>query len=147
VPWFADGDRGGLRRAWCEAWRRHREGLPLEPLQAQLADVAAMHPEYHALLEADGDALERDWGPEGGRANPFLHMGLHLAVREGAATDRPAGIRDLFASLLESTGSRHEAEHVLVDCLGETLWEAQRAGLPPDERSYLARAAARAGGR
>jgi hypothetical protein len=147
VPWFAGSDRSELRRAWCEAWRRHREGLPLEPLQAQLADVVSGHPEYHALLEADDVAPERDWSPEEGRSNPFLHMGLHLAVREGVATDRPAGIRDLFAGMLESTGSRHEAEHVLVECLGETLWEAQRSGLPPDERAYLARAAARAGSR
>jgi len=147
VPWFAGSDRSELRRAWCEAWRRQREGLPLEPLQAQLADVVAGHPEYHGLLEAADGASDGDWCPEEGRTNPFLHMGLHLAVREGVATDRPAGIRGLFAGLLKSTGSRHEAEHVLVECLGETLWEAQRSGLAPDDQAYLARATARAGGR
>lgn len=143
MPWFAGSDRSELRRAWCEAWRRHRHGLPLEPLQLQLAEVAAEHPEYHGLLEARLAAIEQDWSPEAGATNPFLHMGLHLAVREGLATDRPAGVRELFARLLETRGSRHEAEHVLLECLGETLWEAQRAGLPPDEQSYLARAAAR----
>ncbi len=143
MPWFAGSDRGELRRAWCEAWRRRQEGLPLEPLQLQLADVVAEHPEYHELLEGHLATIDRDWSPDGGATNPFLHMGLHLAVREGLATDRPAGVRGLFAQLLETSCSRHEAEHVLLECLGETLWESQRAGLPPDEQSYLARAAER----
>lgn len=146
VPLYAGSDRGELRRTWCQAWRRHREGLPLEPLEAQLAEIVAGHPEYQAELEQPDEALERDWTSEGGRSNPFLHMGLHLAVRESVATDRPAGLRGIWRRLLERTGSPHDAEHVLIDCLAETLWEAQRTGLPPDERAYLDRASARASG-
>lgn len=146
MPLYAGSDRAELRRAWCEAWRRHREGLPLEPLAAQLAELVADHPEYHADLEHEDEAARRDWTPEEGGVNPFLHMGLHLAVREGVATDRPAGIRRIWRHLLGRAGTPHAAEHVLIDCLAETLWEAQRAGLPPDERSYLERASARASG-
>lgn len=140
MPLFGSGSRGDLREAWREAWRKHREGLPLEPLEAQLADLVTCHPEYHATLEAGPGEPERDWTPEQGESNPFLHMGLHLAVREGVQTDRPAGIRRVFERLLPSCGSRHDAEHLLVDCLAETLWEAQRSGVPADEATYLARA-------
>ncbi len=137
---FAGADRDQLRRTWLEAWRKHRCGLPLEPLEAQLADVVRAHPEYHGLLEAGPETAARDWTPEGGDSNPFLHMGLHMAVREGVATDRPPGLRAMFLAIAAASASAHEAEHRLLECLAETLWEAQRAGHPPDEATFLERA-------
>lgn len=138
MPFFADRSRDELRRVYLEAWRKHREGVPMEPIEAQVANVIALHPEYHGMLE--GNALvDRDYSPEGGQSNPFLHMGLHLAVRDQIATDRPAGIRAAFTSAVKRTGSEHDAEHAFMECLAETLWEAQRAGLPPDEKLYLER--------
>ena len=101
--------------------------------------MIALHPEYHAALERDEDALARDYTPEGGQSNPFLHMGLHLAVRDQIATDRPAGMRQAFESLAQRTGHAHEAEHRIIECLAEAMWEAQRAGRPPDEAAYLQR--------
>ena len=136
MPFFDNQSRDELRRVYVEAWRKRRAGLPVEPLEAQVADVIALHPEYHAALERGEDALARDYTPEGGQANPFLHMGLHLAVRDQIATDRPAGIRNAFGAVAQRMGS-HEAEHCLIECLAEALWEAQRSGRPPDERAYL----------
>jgi hypothetical protein len=137
MPFFHDRSRTDLRRAWAEAWRRRREGLPLEPLQAQMADVVDAHPEYRTLLE-DADALGRDWTPEQGQQNPFLHLGLHMAIREQVGTDRPPGIRAAHAGLTRRLGSAHEAEHAMLEKLGEALWDAQRHGRAPDERAYLA---------
>lgn len=127
---------------YVAAWRKRRDRVPTEPVEAQIADVVADHPEYHAALEAD--AVDRDYLPEGGQTNPFLHMGLHLAVRDQVATDRPVGIRAAFASLTQRLASPHEAEHVLIDCLAETLWQAQAQNLPPDESAYLERIRQRA---
>jgi len=135
---FANASREELRRRYVTAWQRHRDGLPLEPLDAQIADVIALHPEYQALLEAP-DALTRDFTVEQGRINPFLHMGLHLGLREQLATDRPAGIRQLHTRLAQRLGDPHAAEHRMVDVLAETLWEAQRSGRAPDEAAYLER--------
>lgn len=135
---FAHASREELRRRYIDAWRRHRDGLPLEPLDAQIADVIALHPEYHAMLERP-DALTLDFTVETGRINPFLHMGLHLGLREQLATDRPAGIRQVHATLARQLGDAHEAEHRMVDALAETLWEAQRTGRAPDEAAYLER--------
>jgi Domain of unknown function (DUF1841) len=137
MPFFDNQSRDELRRVYVEAWRKRRAGLPVEPLEAQVADVIALHPEYHAALERGGAALERDYTPEGGQSNPFLHMGLHLAVRDQIATDRPAGIRQAFASLAARSGSEHEAEHRIIECLAEAMWDAQRSGRPPDEAAYL----------
>jgi hypothetical protein len=130
-------DRNALRRMYVEAWRRHRDSLPLEPLEAHIADVVALHTEYHDLLELAENTLERDWMPEEGETNPFLHMGMHLAIREQVATNRPMGIAAIHARLLERMGAPHPVEHLMMECLGATLWESQRNGLPPDESVYL----------
>jgi hypothetical protein len=137
MPFFHDQDRTSLRRMYLEAWRKHRESRPVEPVEDQIARVVELHPEYIALLESGDAALDRDYTPEGGQTNPFLHLGLHLAIREQAATDRPAGIAEVYRALLTHLGDVHAAEHAMIDCLGEALWQAQRSGRPPDESAYL----------
>ena len=137
MPFFHDQGRSSLRRMYLEAWRKHRESLPVEPVEDQIIRVVALHPEYAQLLESDPAALDREYPPEEGQTNPFLHMGLHLAIREQVATDRPAGIAVVHRSLAARLGDVHEAEHAMIERLGEALWSAQRAGLPPDEAQYL----------
>ena len=147
MPLFAGQDRSQLRQAWLEAWRKHRDARPLEPLEAQLVDVMQAHPEYHPLLEQGPAAGSLEWRPESGESNPFLHMGLHMAVREAVATDRPAGIRDAWRALATRAAAPHAAEHALLEALAETLWEAQREGRAPDEAAWLERARRRGGSR
>ena len=137
MPFFHDQDRSGLRRLYVEAWRKHRAGSPLEPLEHQIVTVVEQHPEYHALLEDEADALGREFTPEAGQSNPFLHMGLHLAIREQSATDRPAGIAAIRAQLVERLADPHEAEHRMLERLAEALWLSQRTGQPPDEVAYV----------
>jgi len=137
MPFFHDQSRDTLRRQYLEAWRRRQAGLPLEPLQHQLATVIEQHPEYQPLLEGAAEALTRDFGPESGQLNPFLHLGLHLAIREQVATDRPAGIAGVHRELSRRLGDAHEAEHRMLEQLGEALWASQRSGRPPDEATYL----------
>ena len=130
-------DRHELRKMYADAWRKHLAGQPMSPLEIQVADVIAEHPEYHDAVTHEG--LDRDYTPEGGEANPFLHMGLHLGVREQVATDRPAGIADIHRQLAARHRDVHRSEHEMIECLAETLWEAQRANRAPDEAQYLER--------
>lgn len=129
-------DRTELRRLYFEAWKKHRDGAALSALEAQIAQVVEDHPEYQ---QAVADDLERSFTVEAGETNPFLHMGLHLGIRDQVATDRPAGITGVFQQLAARTGDAHDAEHRMIDCLAETLWEAQNANQPPDEARYLER--------
>jgi hypothetical protein len=138
MPFFAGQNRDQMRRMYLEAWRKYSAKAPLEPLEAQLAAVIAEHPEYVTWLEADEKALGAEFTPEGGQQNPFLHMGLHLAIREQVATNRPAGIAEVHAKLSTRLGA-HEAEHAMLEPLAETLWEAQRQRRMPDEQAYLER--------
>jgi hypothetical protein len=138
MPVFHDQERSDLRRTYVDAWRKHRAGAPLEPLEHQVVTVIEQHPEYHRLLEDSGDsALTREFAPESGESNPFLHMGLHLAIREQAGTDRPAGITAIHRELSLRLADPHQAEHRMIECLGEALWLSQRSGRPPDEAAYL----------
>lgn len=130
-------DRVHMRRNFVVAWRKRLAGLPLEPLEKEIGDVIAMHPEYHALMEQD-DTLDRDFCVEGDAQNPFLHLGLHIALHEQVSTDRPAGVRALFAQLVPRGTRAHEIEHAMMECLQSALYEAQSNGCPPDERRYLA---------
>jgi hypothetical protein len=135
--------RDQLRQAYFDAWRKHAAGLPLTPLETMLADIIGLHPEYQALMQ-DGDAaLAFEPGAAPAAENPFLHMGLHMAVREQLAIDRPPGVRDLHRRLQAQFGDVHGAEHVLMEALAQTLWDAQTAGRPADEGHYLSLARGR----
>jgi hypothetical protein len=134
---FDGYSRDQLRLAYAEAWAKHLAGLPLTPLEAQIADVIGVHPEYqHVVADADS-AIAFEQNAAGVADNPFLHMGLHLAIREQVSIDRPPGIRDLQRQLKSRHGDVHLAEHILMEALGEELWLAQREGRAPDEKRYL----------
>ena len=130
-------DRNELRQMYADAWHKRRDGQPASPLEVLIADVIEMHPEYHA--DVINEDLDRDYLPDGGKTNPFLHMGLHLAIREQVSTDRPAGIAAIHRELTARAGDPHDSEHAMIEALAETLWEAQGLNLPPDEQEYLER--------
>lgn len=133
---FADQSREALRRSYAEAWRKRRAGEILQPLEAQIAEVIELHPEYQAALEHT-DVITSEFTPERGEQNPFLHMGLHLAIRDQVATDRPSGITQVYRRLVTKLGSIHAAEHAMAERLAAVIWDAQRSGAAPDEESYL----------
>jgi hypothetical protein len=137
---FGD-DRDRMRGYFCEIWQKRESGQPLEPLEGIIAEIIGIHPEYHAVLSDPDNAAGREFSIEAGDSNPFLHMGMHIAIREQLLSDRPAGIREVYRSLRERYGDEHATEHRMMECLGETLWEAQRAGAAPDDSRYLRRLA------
>ena len=129
--------REQVRSFFCDAWRKHQERLPLVGAEVTAADIAARHPEYHALLADSAAALEKEWTPEGGQTNPFLHLSLHLAIHEQVSIDQPPGIRAAFEAACAQRGERHAALHDALECLGEMMFNAQRNGTPPDALAYV----------
>lgn len=129
--------RDEARNLFFEAWRKYREALPLTALEDQVLGVILLHPEYQDLLEDPQGQRERDYEPEAGRTNPFLHLSLHLALIEQGSIDQPPGIRAHLAALAAHHGE-HPGLHRALECLAHTLWQAQRSGSPPDQAAYLA---------
>ena len=129
--------RDQARQFLFAAWRKYRDRAPLEGLETVAVEMMLLHPEYHPVLDDPDRFLGRDYTPDGGQANPFLHMSLHLAIEEQLAIDQPPGIRAEFERLLSGRGDRHDALHAVLECLGETVWRAQRDRTPPDGAAYL----------
>ena len=130
--------RDEARRFLIEAWNKRRALQPLTDLERIAVAIIARHPEYHVTLETPQESLERDFRPESGDVNPFLHLSLHLAVAEQLAIDQPPGIRAEYDRIRTARGDEHEAQHAVLECLGEVLWNAQRHGKAPDAALYLA---------
>ena len=128
--------REQVRHFFCESWRKHRERLILEGAEATAADLIAEHPEYHPLLEKPEASMEQEFTPEGGQMNPFLHLSLHLAIAEQISIDQPKGIKAAYFALRQKM-EVHDAEHAIMECLGETLWRSQRERKPMDGEAYL----------
>src|SRR5664279_3683281 len=124
MPAFETHTRDQLRRTYADAWRKHLARAPLTPLEATIADVVAAHPEYQALVSNQETAVSFEPAAAGDAENPFLHMGLHLAVRDLLSIDRPSGVREVQRLLQARYGDLPRSEHVLMEALGETLWQA-----------------------
>jgi hypothetical protein len=129
-------DKNESRRFFREAWLKFRAGQVLQPLEVLVTDVIAAHPEFHAQVLAASELAPADADPA---CNPFLHLGLHIALREQLAAERPPGLRAEFARLQSDGRAGHAAEHLVMDALATVLWEAQARAAVPDEAVYMAR--------
>jgi hypothetical protein len=129
--------RDEARRFLFDAWRKFRDKNILTDLEALAVDHILRHPEYHALLDDTDANIGRDWLPEQGEANPFLHLMMHLSISEQLSIDQPPGIRARYQALAVKLGDEHAAMHGAMDCLGEMIWSSQRHGTPPDGAAYI----------
>lgn len=120
-----------------DLWEKHRAGAELTPLETLALAIVLEHPEYQAVLDDRERYLEREWRPEGGETNPFLHIAMHLAIEEQLSIDQPPGIRAAVEALAARRGSMHDARHDVMDCLAEVIWQAQRNGTGFDNATYL----------
>lgn len=131
-------DRRQMRLFFTNAWSKHKSGLSLEPMEKIIASIIEQHPEYHSLLEQAGSAVDQEFLPELGETNPFLHLSMHISLQEQISTDRPQGITTAYRELVMSKGDAHAAEHMMMDCIAEMIWQAQTNNCAPDEQAYLA---------
>lgn len=130
-------NRRQLRQFFFDVWQKHEKKLALEPLDQQLLQIILQHPEYHFIFSQPEKYLEQDYVPEFGETNPFLHIALHLSVLDQVTTNRPEGIRDIYTALCQKSGDALTAEHIMMECIAESLWQAQRSGQMPNEADYL----------
>lgn len=130
--------RNEARTFLFDTWRKRREGALLSPLEDLTAQLIEKHPEYHDLLADAERYRDRDYAPEHGSTNPFLHLMMHLAIEEQISIGQPHGIRAHFQRLTQKFESEHEAQHAMMECLGEMIWQAQRDKTAPDAAIYLA---------
>ncbi len=126
-----------VRRFFCSVYAKSRSGAPMDAIETIASQWLEEHPEYNADF-ADADAaLGKMVEVEAGKTNPFLHLSMHLSISEQCSIDQPRGIRQAVELLTARRNSLHDAHHETMDCLGQMVWESQRAGKPPDGAAYL----------
>lgn len=130
-------DREASRRFFLAVWEKYQDESPMEPMEEMVLGVLLEHPEYHHLLKEDEDILMREFTLDDGMVNPFLHMGMHITIREQVQINRPSGITGIYMNLVAGYETAHDLEHRMMDCLGEALWTSQQNNTLPDERAYL----------
>ena len=133
-----DPSRDEARNFLFESWRKRRAGELLTPLEDLAAQLVARHPEFHSVFENQDAYRDNDYLPEHGTTNPFLHLMMHLTIEEQISINQPAGIRAHFVRLTRQFESEHEAQHRMMECLGEMIWQAQRNRTQPDAAVYFA---------
>ena len=126
-----------VRRFFCTVYAKTQLSQPLEALETIASQWLAEHPEYHADFADTDTALAKMYDVEGGKTNPFLHLSMHLSISEQCSIDQPRGIRQAVELLTAKRDSLHDAHHEAMDCLGQMVWESQRAGQPPDGAAYI----------
>jgi hypothetical protein len=129
--------RDQVREFFFGLWAKSQAGEALTPLESMALAIAIDHPEYHKALAEPEHFRDREWKPELGETNPFLHLSMHLAIEEQLSIDQPPGIRASVRQLAMKCDSEHEARHAVMDCLAEMIWQTQRHGTAFDNAAYL----------
>jgi len=129
--------REEVRRFFCDTWKRKMENHILTPMETLASDWIVLHPEYHTLLSDPEGVISQDYTPERGETNPFLHLSMHLSISEQISIDQPPGIKAIAEKLTQKKGSEHEAQHAMMECLGQVMWGAQREGQALNPEKYL----------
>lgn len=125
-----------LRKLYFDSWQKHLVNQKLTDLETQIIHVIKQHPEYHHYL-SNIDNLEKDFSPDMHETNPFLHLGLHLGIIEQIVTNRPDGIQGIYHNLCQKNYDTHKVQHVMMDYLAESIWNAQKNNAPPCQKSYI----------
>ena len=131
-------NREKIRGFILTCWNKREQSLfTLSALEQHVIRALNLHPEYQRLLESGEDALHQDFAHGADKSNPFFHLGLHITLYEQLESDRPTGIRALYQKIQHAAMDKHEAEHKLLHCLEQSLWEARARNSMPDEAGYL----------
>jgi Domain of unknown function (DUF1841). len=130
--------REQVRQFFFDVWAKYRAGQALAGAEQTALEAILVHPEYQAALDAPERYRDRDYAPEAGETNPFLHLSMHVSIAEQISIDQPPGVRERYQKLLAQHGDAMAAQHAVMDCLAEMIWQSQRTATPYDAVAYLA---------
>ena len=126
-------DRKRQREFLAKSWQKYTSNIPLEPLEEQLVSIIEIHPEYQDLITN----IDSEYFPEQGEVNPFLHINLHLALKDQLSLNEPNGVRELHQKLIYHFKDQHVVEHLMMECIAEMIYLSQKNNTAMDQESYL----------
>lgn len=119
------------------AWEKRIKNESLTPLEDLAAQLIERHPEYHEYFSSPEHYRDAEFLTGHVEINPFLHLMMHIAIEEQLSIGQPFGIREQYMRLARKFGSDHEAQHAMMECLGEMIRQAQQNRTAPDANIYL----------
>ncbi len=126
-------DRKSQREFLAKSWQKYTSNIPLEPLEEQLVSIIEIHPEYQDLITN----IDSEYFPEQGEINPFLHINLHLALKDQLSLNEPNGVREVHQKLIYHFKDQHVVEHLMMECIAEMIYLSQKNNTAMDQESYL----------
>lgn len=131
-------NRDDLRQVFFDTFDKWQHKKSMTPMESILVDIFEKHPEYHFIFKDPEKYKAQQFFPELGDSNPYMHMSLHMALLEQLATNRPAGIREIYQKLYEKyLGDEHHVQHLMMEQIASQLYSAQQAQALPSEQAYL----------
>jgi len=126
-------DRKKQRKFLAKSWKKYTNYKPLDPLEEQLVSIIEIHPEYQDLISN----IDSEYFPGQGEVNPFLHINLHLAIRDQLSLNQPKGVKEVHHELIKHYKDSHEVEHLMMECITEMIYISQKNNTTMDQESYL----------
>ena len=126
-------DRKKQREFLAKSWQKYNSNKPLDPLEKLLVSITEIHHEYHDLI----CNIESEYFPEQGEVNPFLHINLHLALRDQLSINMPKGVKQVHQKLIDQYKDPHVVEHLMMECIAEMIYISQKNNTAIDQESYL----------
>jgi Domain of unknown function (DUF1841) len=131
-------NRSDYREVFFSVWKKIENQQSIsDAMETIIAQIIKQHPEYHNTLSNYDKFIEKDYLPEMGDSNPFMHMSMHIAITEQLMTDQPQGIKSIYHKLCTRLADTHEVEHLIMECLGNMIWKSQKNKNMPDMNEYL----------
>ncbi len=132
-----DNSPVALRQVYFDAWQKGLKQQVLTPMESILVDVIQRHPEYHAIFEGShsfNDLKEEKFELD---HNPFLHLGLHVAIIEQVSINKPTGVRPIYEKLLKKYQDKTVVEHKMMHCLVEEVYQVSKHNKAFNEKKYI----------
>jgi len=111
------------RQFFFDTWHKYHHQELLSDMEKIALNIILLHPEYHSILDDTERYHDKDYPPEMGNTNPFLHMSMHIAIKEQLSIDQPSGIKERFNRLQKknkmSTKQCTKLWSALLKCCGK----------------------------
>ncbi len=123
-----------VRSYFYNSWQKHQKKELLTDLEKLICDCIILHPEYHSIL-SNAESVNKNYEL---KDNPFFHLSMHLTILEQVNINQPIGIANIFHSL-SNKYSRHDAIHLMINCLQITLANTNPDNIKDVEKNYLSK--------
>lgn len=123
-----------MRSFFYSSWDKYKQKQRLSTLEQQLVSIILDHPEYHCIFD---DPSQSETLLNSFTENPFLHLAMHLTIRDQITLKKPPEVSTIFHKLQQKHGDSHIVEHLLMEPLARYLIQLQQSTTPPSITDYV----------